>query len=219
MSMPTLTLVVTLTLGLAAAPAVADDRDRDERSSNVACPVDSPYPVSYDDTFGPGTTARLHCNKQRSNVKYVVQVNEACRDSHFAGTSQPITSIQECYMNDIMVDGKANRAYAIYNMLKMVEDLKVTHGVKDYRMVAIVHDSGWQLLKKGNPYEDVVRKLMGPGYNVKFYFCLNTAASLIGQGKLHAPIADALIEGVEYVPAGLSAISDLQAQGYAMSQP
>lgn len=54
---------------------------------------------------------------------------------------------------------------------------------------------------------------------MNFYFCLNTAASLIDQGTLQAPIAHQLIEGVEYVPAALTAISDLQVQGYALTQP
>ncbi len=215
----TLVLLGALALGSSSAPTQAQDHHDDDDHGNVACPVASPYAGSYDETFGAGTTGRLHCNKKRSNVKYVVQVNDVCRDRHFAGSSQPINNVNECYMNDIAVDGKPNRAYAIFNLLKMVEDLKVTHGVEDYRMVAVVHDSGWQLIRKGNPYEAVVKKLMGPEYNVKFYFCLNTAAALIGQGSLHVPIAEELIEGVEYVPAGLSAISDLQSQGYTMSQP
>lgn len=215
----TLVLLGALALGASSEPSAAHDHRGEADGGNVACPVASPYPGSYDDTFGAGTTERLHCNRQRANVKYVVQINDMCRDRHFAGSPQPINNVNECYANDMAADGKANRAYAIFNLLKMVEDLKITHGVENYRMVAVVHDSGWQLIRKGNPYEAVVKKLMGPDYNVKFYFCLNTAASLIDQGTLQVPIADQLIEGVEYVPAGLSAISDLQVQGYALSQP
>ena len=124
-------------------------------------------------------------------------------------------------------DGKMNRDYALINMIKMVEDFEVTHGMKphDYDMVAVVHSGGAALLKRGNLYEAHVKKLMASG--IKFYLCLNTAASWLNNGKLvkkpdangNLTISEDLLEGVGYVPAGLSAISDYQHKGYVYVQP
>ena len=49
--------------------------------SNVACPVDTPYqdaggnPVTFQDKFGYDVLEKMQCNKRRSNVKMVMQVN------------------------------------------------------------------------------------------------------------------------------------------------
>jgi intracellular sulfur oxidation DsrE/DsrF family protein len=215
----TLLIFSALFFILSVNQAMADDRDRRHGHSNNDCPVASPYPASYGEMFGMDVARELNCNDRRHRVKIVMQVNKYCRDSHDS-SGNPITSLGQCYKNDMEKDDVANRDYAVINMIKMVEDLEVTHGMKpsDYDMVAVVHSGGAALLTRGNPYEGHVKKLMKSG--VKFYLCLNTAASWIKSGKLtRGAISGELIEGVGYVPAGLSAISDFQHQGYKYVQP
>ena len=217
-------LICLFLLGMITS-AVAQHNDNGN-GGNTNCPVTSPYPVSYENMFGEDVAHNMNCNDRRHAVKIVMQVNKYCRDSHDS-SGAPIKSLGQCYANDMAADGKANRDYAVINMIKMVEDFEITHGMKqgDYDMIAVVHSGGAALLKRGNPYEGHVKKLMASG--VKFYLCLNTAASWVNSGKLvKKPDADGnltisadLIGGVGYVPAGLSAISDFQHQGYVYVQP
>ena len=217
-------LMCVFLLGMVTS-AVAEYRDKVPGGNN-ACPVTSPYPLSYEEMFGEDVASNMNCNDRRHRVKIVMQVNKYCRDSHDS-SGAPIKSLAQCYANDMAADGKANRDYAVINMIKMIEDFEITHGMKtdDYDMVAVVHSGGAALLKRGNPYEGHVKKLMTSG--VKFYLCLNTAASWLKSGKLikkpdadgNLTISEDLIEGVGYVPAGLSAISDFQHQMYVYVQP
>ncbi len=217
-------LICLLSLGLAGS-VMAQHNDKIHRS-NTACPVTSPYPTSYDQMFGNDVAENMNCNDRRHRVKIVMQVNKYCRDSHDTAGA-PIKNLAHCHANDISTDGKLNRDYAVINMIKMIEDFEITHGMKakDYDMVAVVHSGAAALLKRGNPYEGHIKKLMASG--VKFYLCLNTAASWLKSGKLSKKpnangdltISEDLIESVGYVPAGLSAISDFQHQGYVYVQP
>jgi intracellular sulfur oxidation DsrE/DsrF family protein len=68
-----------------------------------------------------------------------------------------------------------------------------------------------------NPAANSVRGLIAAG--VKFYFCQNTTRAYLGNGTLVYPINDQVIEGVEYVTAGLGAIADFQSRGYKYVQP
>ena len=59
---------------------------------------------------------------------------------------------------------------------------------------------------------------------VKFYFCQNTTRSFVANGTLPpgnvmGGATAQLIDGVEYVTAGVTAIADLQEQGYRYVQP
>jgi intracellular sulfur oxidation DsrE/DsrF family protein len=69
-----------------------------------------------------------------------------------------------------------------------------------------------------NQFEPQVRRLIDKG--VKFYFCQNTARAFMQRGEV-APGAftGALIEGVEYTTAGLTALADFQATGWTYIQP
>jgi len=222
----TLLITSALFLAMSANQAMAHGDKANGYGGNNACPVTSPYPLSYEDMFGVDVAETLNCNDRRHRVKIVMQVNKYCRDSHDS-SGAPITSLGQCYANDIAADGKMTRASALIKMTKMVEAFEVTHGMNPdaYDMVAVVHSGGAALLKRGNPYEAHVKKLMASG--VKFYLCLNTAASWLGSGKLvkkpdangNLTISEDLIEGVGYVPAGLSAISDYQHKGYVYVQP
>jgi len=60
---------------------------------------------------------------------------------------------------------------------------------------------------------------------VRFFFCQNTTRGFIGNGTLPSTdviqggATEQLIDGVEYVTAGVTAISDLQEEGYRYVQP
>jgi intracellular sulfur oxidation DsrE/DsrF family protein len=115
----------------------------------------------------------------------------------------------------------------------MLKDLKVTNGISadeiDIRVV--VHSGGGYLMLKDagydgggnyitgrNKFQSQVQALIDEG--VSFYFCQNTTRGFIKNGTLPAGNATAqLIDAVEYVTAGVTAISDLQEQGYKYVQP
>lgn len=188
---------------------------------NIECPVATPYKdssgntVTFDQMFGSDAVANMNCVQKRNNVKLVVQVNDFCRDS--------VPSIVDC---------AAGRAFALGNMKNMIKDYEITHGMQPgtgYEMVAVVHSGGGHLLRKvvgkdssgnpiANPFIADVQYLMDRG--VKFYFCLNTAAGFIKRGALtQGSIDPQLIDGIEYVPAGLTSIVDFQKRGYTYVQP
>jgi intracellular sulfur oxidation DsrE/DsrF family protein len=76
-----------------------------------------------------------------------------------------------------------------------------------------------------NQFEGQVRDLIDSG--VRFLFCQNTTRSMIGRGNLPTVTesvngggaTEALIDGVEYTTAGVTAIADLQDKGYSYVQP
>jgi intracellular sulfur oxidation DsrE/DsrF family protein len=114
----------------------------------------------------------------------------------------------------------------------MIKDYEITYGMvpgRDYEIAAVVHSGGGYLLLKdggengkggtnSNKFEPEVKNLMDRG--VKFYFCQNTTRGFVGNGTLPAGNATAqLIDGVEYVTAGVTAISEFQSRGYRYVQP
>jgi len=208
-----------LVAGLSVANADGDRHHRDY--DDQECPVGTPYGAdSFTTMFGPEVEATLRCNKKREGVRLVVQVNEYCRDSHDS-TGAPIKPTT-C---------AATRAFALGNMQNMINDYKKTHGMDDddFKMVAIVHSAGGHLVRKNigpgipNPWAAQMQSLMDQG--VKFYFCLNTGAGFIKNGAFKKygdsgiPLQDQMVPGVRFVPAGLNAIADFQAQGYTYVQP
>ena len=102
---------------------------------------------------------------------------------------------------------------------------------KDYEIKVVIHSGGGYLLVKDesydgydawktgrNKFQDQVKDLIKMG--VKFYFCQNTTRGFIKNGTLPEGYAtDQLIDGVEDVTVGVTAIADLQAQGYKYVQP
>jgi intracellular sulfur oxidation DsrE/DsrF family protein len=217
-------------------------------ASNNECPVGvlegSPGDESttLDLEFGPGTSALTRCLERRHKVKVVVQVNQFCRDiwnKQSDGSLTPVTKIAEC---------KTGRAFALGNIANMLNDYEITHGMrpgKDFEVVAVVHSGGGDLVLKdgysfdnvvnpetgetkpvtiSNPFQGLVEELMDRG--VRFLFCQNTTRSFVKGGKLPSPdenegggATDAIIPGVEYTTAGVTAIADLQSQGYKYVQP
>ena len=210
-------------------------------ASNNTCPVGvlDGSPGDATDTldleFGPGTSELTRCLERRHNVKVVIQVNQFCRDT-WNKAGDRVRKITDC---------DPGRAYALGNIKNMLNDYEITHGMrpgKDFEVVAVVHSGGGDLVlqdgytfddtvgnpPKGdvtisNPFQGDVEGLMDRG--VRFLFCQNTTRGFISNGKLpslqdgEGSATDALIPGVEYTTAGVTAIADLQRQGYMAVQP
>ncbi|UKN03491.1 DsrE family protein [Paracrocinitomix mangrovi] len=156
---------------------------------------------SLDEKFGDGTMKATRFLKNTKKIKVVYQLNKLCSDSTCA------------------------KPYGIGNIFNHINDLKITHGIKakNYEFVVIIHGGGWPLVLNNepengvekhatdNPFQSQVEKLVAePG--VKIYFCQNTAHS-------KKVSLNQMIPGIGFVTAGISAIVDLQMEGYIYVQP
>jgi intracellular sulfur oxidation DsrE/DsrF family protein len=203
--------------------------------SNNECPVGLVNGLTLNDEFGPEASDLTRCLDRRHNVKVVMQINKPCRDSFVDGTAVK-NNVANCSQGSN--DPDFGRSYALGNINNMIKDYEITYGMKpgrDYEIAAVVHSGGGYLLLKDESYDGTgtllygrnkfqgeVENLMDRG--VKFYFCQNTTRSFIKNGTLPAAGVQGgataqLIEGVEYVTAGVTAISDFQSQGYRYVQP
>lgn len=208
-----ITTAVTLTALLFAATVQADDK---RHRSNEACPVGSLNPALYpnpatalDDEFGPGVGALTRCNDKRHHVKVVFQLNT----SQVVPPATPTSPALNCY--------------GLGNIANVIDDYEITHGMvrgRDYQIAAIVHSGGGLMLVKDgvngkpNGCQSQVEALIAKG--VKFYFCQNTTRAYLANGRLTPGLVkDQVIDGVEYVTAGLGAIADFQATGWKYVQP
>jgi len=193
--------------------------------------------TDLNDEFGAGTTAITRCLSDQNKPKVVMQINLACRDSYVDG---------DVVKNDV-VHCANNRAYALGNITNMIKDYEGSHGIDNWEIVAVVHSGGWGMLVKdgysftnlpgegggtpdtkktlSNQFQSQVEDLVKQG--VRFLFCQNTTRGMIGRGNLPTVAesaggggaTEALIDGVEYTTAGVTAIADLQKQGYSYVQP
>jgi len=140
-----------LVLMLFSLPAFAANQ-----GSNVACPVDTPYedengnPVSFEEKFGDGVLDATRCNKRRSNVKMVMQVNAY---------------------------EQGGRPYGFRNLQNIINDFELTHAIANWKIAIVVHSGGNPFVLKGNTYEGMVSNFIA-NPNVDVYYCLNTAAAL-----------------------------------------
>jgi intracellular sulfur oxidation DsrE/DsrF family protein len=178
-----------LFLGL---PALAD-----KSSSNVSCPVDTPYedasgnPVSFEEKFGYDVLDSLRCNERRSNVRMVMQVNAY----EVPSPSGP-------------------KPYGFRNLPNIINDMEITHGIENWRIAVVIHSGGWPFVSNDpakNSYINTIEKYIDDP-NVDIYYCLNTAAA-------RGQTTEDFIDGIKFVPAGLSSIMDFQYQGYKYIQP
>ncbi|HWR88536.1 MAG TPA: DsrE family protein [Acidiferrobacterales bacterium] len=190
-------LALIFQVGLATA-------DEGKQSSNKECPVGLVSGLTLDQEFGTGTSAISHCLERRHGVKLVVQINQYCLDN--------------------VPNGQCTRPFGLTHLANMIDDYEITHGMvpgRDYEIVAVAHTAGGPLMVKtdrGNKFEAQVRTLMARG--VKFYMCQNATRALVRSGMLPAGNATgSIIDGVEYVTAGVTAVVDFQNQGYRYVQP
>jgi intracellular sulfur oxidation DsrE/DsrF family protein len=199
--------------------------------------------TTLNDEFGPGTSDKTTCLESRENIKIVMQLNKSCRDSyasHPVGINGKPTGDVSRVINNV-ANCALNRAYALGNLRNMLKDLKITNGIapEDIDIRVVVHSGGGYVLLNDagfdgagnyiasgrNKFQSQVEDLMAEG--VRFFFCQNTTRGFIRNGTLPGPdLIDStggataqLIPGVEYVTAGVTAISDLQEQGYRYVQP
>lgn len=197
MKIQALCLAAALLFTGSANSAFADERPH----GNNECPVGLVSGLTLDNEFGPGTSAITHCLERRHDVKLVLQINQYCLDN--------------------VPNSQCARPFGLIHAENMVDDYEVTHGMvagRDYDFVVVAHTAGGPLMLKSSPFADRVRALMARG--VKFYMCQNATRALIRSGVLPLGNATAqLIEGVEYVTAGVTAIVDFQERGYRYVQP
>ena len=174
---------------------------------NNECPVGLVSGLTLDQEFGPGASAITHCVQKRHDVRVLFQIDRFCGD--------PTKSNAMC-----------TGPYALGNMDNAVNDYEITDGMvrgRDYKMIAVVYGSGGLMLRKGNKFESKVKALMAEG--VKFYFCQNTVRGFIKAGLLPnfstsgQPAASGLIDGVEYVTAGVTSVLDYEARGWSVIAP
>jgi intracellular sulfur oxidation DsrE/DsrF family protein len=192
--------------------------------------------IDLNDEFGEGTTGITRCLSDQNKPKVVMQINLACRDSYVDGSAVK-NDVGHC---------ASTRAYALGNITNMIKDYEGSHGIDNWEIVAVVHSGGWGLLVEdgyeftntpgeggpqsgdktlSNQFQGDVEALIGKG--VRFLFCQNTTRGMIRWGNLPTiaestgggGATEALIDGVEYTTAGVTAIADLQKVGYSYVQP
>ncbi|MGD8570826.1 MAG: DsrE family protein [Gammaproteobacteria bacterium] len=142
--------------------------------------------------------AVTRCLAKTKHVKVLYQINTECKNA------------------------SCGAPYAIGNIMNHINDYEITHGMDadDYEIVVVVHSAGWKLVldnnaiekhSADNPFQTAMEDLVARP-SVKVFFCQNTANS---KGVVKAN----MIDGIGYVTAGVSAISDLQEMGYRYVQP
>ena len=194
--------------------ALADD----DHDGVVECPAN--MVAAMDTAYGVDTSAATRCLQKREKVKIVFQINASCRDTAIvpdgAGGYKHKNHPTSC---------ASNRAFGLGNINNMIKDYEA-HGITDWEISAVVHSGGGYLLFKDpaqNQFAGQVADLMAKG--VKFYFCQNTVKSFIGSGRLKNPVTtgitvrEQLVDGTEFVTAGVTAIADFQRKGYRYVQP
>ncbi len=206
-----------------------------QASADDECPNDT-----LNTEFGEGTSDKTTClgPLPEDGIRVVMQLNKSCRDSyasHPVATNGKPTGELSKIINNV---ASCSRPYALGNLKNMLTDYTITNGInaEDIDIKVIVHSGGGFLMLKNagddgkgnyftgdpgdgrNQFEGMVKALMDDG--VRFYFCQNTTRGFIKKGILPAGDATAqLIDGVEYVTAGVTALADLQEQGYKYVQP
>jgi len=227
----TIALIGTLLLAMVATQSLA-------AKPQTICHegVDPNDDIDLNDEFGAGTTTITRCLSDQNKPKVVMQINLACRDSYVDG---------DVVKNDVG-HCASNRAYALGNITNMIADYEGSHGIDNWEIVAVVHSGGWGMLVKdgytftnrlgegggtpgvktlSNQFQSQLEDLIGEG--VRFLFCQNTTRGMISRGNLPTVAesaggggaTEALIDGVEYTTAGVTAIADFQKRGYSYVQP
>lgn len=197
-----LALIAALMVGFAGQQAFAQ--------SNNSCPS----PEALVAEFGDGAGEMTRCIERRHNVKVVVQLNQDCSDL------------------------ACTKAYGLGNIENLIKDYKNNYGMvagKDFEIVAVIHGHGGSLVLNDttkNPFAENtydsngnlkalgIKGLMAEG--VKFYFCQNTARSMVKSLKFDpskGSVTDQMIDGIQFTTSGVAGLVDFQKLGYVMLQP
>lgn len=235
-----LLILCSLLLVVPSHQVLAKSSNQNPAADSTVCHDGLVQNDGYDlnDEFGTGTTDLTRCLEVQNKPKVVMQVNLSCRDSFVDGGGNVKNNTVNC---------ASNRAYALGNMRNMIKDYELSHGIDNWEIVAVVHSGGWGLLVEdgyaftqmagegggtagdvmtlSNQFQSQVEDLIDQG--VKFLFCQNTTRGMIGRGNLPTVAestygggaTEALIDGVGYTTAGVTAIAELQALGYSYVQP
>jgi intracellular sulfur oxidation DsrE/DsrF family protein len=219
-----LSLFFIFGLSINTQVVLADDDDDVDEACPVGLFVKDAVTGDFktiDEEFGEGVNAKTQCLENRKEIKLVMQINKACRD-----TAVVPDGMGGYRIKNHPTSCAPGRAYGLAQMKNMIRDYTVTHGIDANKLdlKVVVHGGGGFLMMKNNPmvdnniFEKDVKDLMADG--VKFYFCQNTVRGFIKRGFLPAENADSrIIDDVEYVTAGLTAVADLQEEGYIYVQP
>jgi len=195
-----LMLAGLLAVSLTSAPVFADD-DGDENDANGGpCPTVSFNGLTLDEEFGAGAANMTRCLENRKKVKIVMQVNNYCGKTNATGA---------CVA-----------PYGLRNVPSIIRDYVNTHGIArdELDLRVIVHGPGGKHVLKGSQFEANVKGVIAAG--VPVYFCQNTVRSFMNSGLIPVGAAStAVIDGVQFVTGGLTALADLQEEGFMYIQP
>lgn len=175
-------------------PALADDNNYKNKKSRGCTTAAINAAESYDPGLGKVTT----CIKKRNNVKVVIAWNNNLRNGKVFNTSGATIGQQAVNARNLARDFENN-----YDMM---------HG-DEFNAVVVAYASGVDWLKKSSEQANqdfIVNNILARG--IKIYACQNTMKA---KGL---KLAD-LIDGVETVPAGVSAVVDFQNQGMTYLVP
>lgn len=175
--------------------AMADSSFNNSKKST--CP--DVVTTNADTQFGAGSGDITTCISVRDDLKIVIAMNNNDINSR-NGKAQQVLNINNIY-NDYTVN---------YEMV----------AGKDFKAAVVAYGAGARWLLNdaayaasygvANPSDNMVSTLLAKG--IKFYMCQNT---MKGSGW----VSSDLIPGVEMVPAGVTAVIDLQNRDYSYIVP
>jgi len=177
-------------------------RTGDDPSEGSKCPSS----LKLNQEFGSETKKNTRCLVNTLGVKLLIHIQRHCVIDGSSGANDS----SEC-----------TESHALNVAVNAVKDYEETHGMKrgrDYHIAVVLNGEGAifgldpdsedaNSHAKANHSPDVVKDLLD--YGVSIYLCQNTARSM--SIKLHQ-----LVDRVQFVTAGVTAIGDLQLQGYAL---
>ena len=161
-----------------------------------------PSSLKLNQEFGSETKKNTRCLANKSDVKLLVHIQ------------------RHCAIDD--GKGECTESHALNVVVNAMKDYEETHGMKrgkDYHIAVVFNSKGAifgldpsadkaNKLAKENHSAGVVKDLLDAG--VSIYVCQNTARSMgVKQYQL--------IDGVQFVTAAVTAIGDLQHQGYSLN--
>lgn len=181
--------------------------------------------MSLETEFGPGVSEITRCLTKGGQVKLVIQVNKACRDTTVVATNSGYAienHARSCTPGNPSNPLAYGRGYGIAQAKAMINDYTITNGIlpQNLDINLIVHGGGGTMLLNTpwNKLKDDVKHLMDKG--VKIHFCMNTVRGMSKKmGISTTQFTSMVIPGVTYVTGGMTALQEFQNLGYTYLQP